>query len=58
MPQSLETGKFDKYIGGKYFKDIGVWVCVCMGGGVGGWLIGTLLSAVYLFEFFNSIIAF
>lgn len=34
MPQSLETGKFDKYIGGKYFKDIGVWVCVCGGWGV------------------------
>lgn len=55
MPQSLETGKFDKYIGGKYFKDIGVCVCVWVWG---GGLIGTLLSAVYLFEFFNSIIAF
>lgn len=55
MPQSLETAKFDKYIGGKYFKDIGVCVCVC---GMGGWSIGTLLSAVYLFDFFNSIIAF
>lgn len=37
MPQSLETGKFDKYIGGKYFKDIGV--CVCVGWGGGGGLI-------------------
>lgn len=37
MPQSLETGKFDKYIGGKYFKDIGVCVCVWEGGGLINW---------------------